>query len=185
MSKKNALLPKPKPLPVMINCDIEVKNKKWLKHLSIVNFIEKSINDIVSYSLLKKYLKDNNFLQVNISLVSNTQMQKINFRYRGKNKPTNVLSFANLDEKEIKELGIKKIINNLNHLVLGDIVLALETIEQEAINMKKEFNNHLIHLLVHAILHLIGYDHEKEPEAIEMQSYEIKILKKFKILNPY
>lgn len=169
----------------MISCDIEVKNNKWLKHLAIVNFIEKSINDIARYSLLKKFLNDNNFLQINISLVANAQMQKINLKYRNKNKPTNVLSFANLDENDIKKLSIKKIINNHKHLILGDIVLALETIEHEAVEMNKKFNDHLTHLLIHAILHLLGYDHENEIDAKIMQAYEIKILKKFKISNPY
>lgn len=169
----------------MISCDIEVKSKQWLAVKDLEHFIESVINKIIAQTLLKKYLKKNNLLQINISLVSDQQIKKINQRYRKKNKATNVLSFANLDEKEINLLGLEKVINNLANLVLGDVVLAYETIKNQSRLQNKDFYDHLSHLLVHALLHLLGFDHEEETQAEVMEKLEIKILKKMGIKNPY
>ncbi len=69
--------------------------------------------------------------------------------------------------------------------MLGDIVLAFETIAREAVEQNKDFSAHLTHLLVHGTLHLLGYDHENDQEAQEMEGLEIEILKKMGINNPY
>ena len=99
-----------------------------------------------------------------------------------------LLNYLGIDLK-IAEIGVKKffdkILNTQNFLVLGDIILSYETIENEALAQNKKFNDHLTHLIVHAILHLIGYDHEQEEMAKEMESLEVKILQKLKISNPY
>lgn len=169
----------------MISCDIEIKSKKWLAVNDLEHFIESVINKIIAQTLLKKYLKKNNLLQINISLVSDQQIKKINQQYRKKNKATNVLSFANLDEKEINLLGLKKVINNLANLVLGDIVLAYETIKNESILQNKDFYDHLSHLLVHAFMHLLGFDHKEDSQAEIMEKLEVKILRRIGIKNPY
>jgi len=169
----------------MINFDIEVKTKKWLALKDCEHFVEQTLNKIIKQTLLKKYFKKNNFLQINISLVSDAQIKKINLRYRKKNKPTNVLSFANLDEKQINIIGHQKVIDKLSNLVLGDIVLAFEIIKKESILQNKDFYEHLSHLLVHALLHLLGYDHEDDNQAEVMEKLEVKILEKLGISNPY
>lgn len=169
----------------MISCDIEFKSKKWLAVKDLEHVIESVIYKIIAETLLKKYLKKNNLLQINISLVSDQQIKKINQQYRKKNKATNVLSFANLDEKEINLHGLEKVINNLSNLILGDIVLAYETIKNESRLQNKDFYDHLIHLLVHGLLHLLGFDHEEDSQAEIMEKLEIKILKKIGIKNPY
>jgi len=113
------------------------------------------------------------------------QMKKINFEFRQKNKPTNVLSFPALDENLIRKVGIKKAVGPCNHLFLGDVVISYETLKKESLAQKKKFHDHLTHLLLHSILHLISYDHEDEKMAKVMESLEIKILKTLKIKNPY
>jgi probable rRNA maturation factor len=173
----------------MIICDITIKSKKWQKQKNISEFIENITAKIIDLCALKKFSPKKYVLEIIFSLVSDAQMQKINFAHRNKNKPTNVLSFANFDEKKIAEIGIKKFLdeisNTQNFLVLGDIMLSYETIEKEALTQNKKFNDHLTHLIVHAILHLIGHDHEQEEMAKEMEDLEIKILKKLKVNNPY
>jgi|APGre2960657423_1045063.scaffolds.fasta_scaffold01823_3 probable rRNA maturation factor len=173
----------------MVICDITIKSKKWQKQKNISEFIENITTKIIGLCELKKFLQKKYQLEIMFSLVSDIQIQKINNEHRHKNKPTNVLSFANFDEKKIAEIGVKiffkEIFTNQNFLVLGDIILAYETIENEALQQNKKFNDHLTHLTLHAILHLIGYDHENDEEAKEMESLEIKILKKLKIKNPY
>ncbi len=118
-------------------------------------------------------------VEVNIKLTDNAEIQELNRQYRGKDKPTNVLSFPALDD-----ISSKLMPPDLP-LILGDIALAYETIEQEAIDQNKVFDHHVSHLVVHGLLHLIGYDHETDAEAEAMESLEIDILKKQSISNPY
>lgn len=102
-----------------------------------------------------------------IVLLSNDKkLKELNYNFRGKNKPTNVLSFPG---------------SNLG----GDIAIAYETLKKEAGKQGKKFEHHLAHLLVHGTLHLFGYDHEDDKDAKEMEKKEIMILKKLKIGNPY
>ena len=108
-------------------------------------------------------------LEVAVVLADDAFVQQLNKDYRGKNAPTNVLSFPN-DEQTGE---------------LGDIILALETIEREATAQGKKFRDHAAHLLVHGFLHLLGYDHIKDAEAEVMEKKEIKILQKLAIANPY
>lgn len=109
--------------------------------------------------------------EISIVLADNAFIQNLNRDYRGKDKPTNVLSFAQGDENFTGSLG--------------DIVLAYETIERESIAQQKTFSDHLTHLLVHGFLHLLGHDHEEDSAAETMESVEIEILKTLGIKNPY
>ena len=70
-------------------------------------------------------------------------------------------------------------------LLLGDIVLSMDTIEREAMDQNKKFEDHVWHLLVHGFLHLLGYDHQSEDQAHTMENLEICILKEMHINNPY
>ena len=105
---------------------------------------------------------------VSVVLSSDAEVKALNRDYRGKDKPTNVLSFPMGEDNE-----------------LGDIVLAFETVKKEAAEQKKSFRAHTAHLVVHGTLHLLGYDHMTDKEADDMQSREIALLKAFKIKNPY
>lgn len=105
---------------------------------------------------------------VNIALMDDDAMRVLNHQFRGKDKPTNVLSFPCDDDDE-----------------LGDIALALETIAREAVEQSKSFHDHLVHLVVHGVLHLLGLDHEEKDEAEAMEAEEISILARMGIENPY
>lgn len=142
----------------MIAVDVVTKNKKWVGKEKLVERLAKKL-----ISLVKSDAQE-----LAISLVSDRQMKKINLQFRDKNKPTNVLSFPAFDR-----------------LFLGDIVIAYETLEREAKEQKKKFNDHLTHLILHSILHLLGHDHEEEKMAQKMEKLEIKILKQLDIENPY
>ena len=101
-------------------------------------------------------------------LTNDKEIQTLNKEYRGKNKPTNVLSFETGDE-----------------ILLGDIVMSIDTLLKEAKEQKISVADHYAHLLCHGMLHLLGFDHIEEDEANEMEFFEIEILKEFKIANPY
>ncbi|MBP6951485.1 MAG: rRNA maturation RNase YbeY [Alphaproteobacteria bacterium] len=110
------------------------------------------------------------FSQKEISLVlaNDQKVQSLNHEFRHKNKPTNVLSFPSDEADE-----------------LGDIILAHETIVREAEEKGISLLHHTLHLIVHGFLHLLGYVHEEENEALHMEAVEIKILKTLNISNPY
>lgn len=107
--------------------------------------------------------------ELSLAFVSDAEIQALNRDYRGKDKPTNVLSFP----------------DNGPAPLLGDIVVALETVQREAEEKSVSIDNHVTHLLIHGFLHLQGYDHETEVEAANMEALEIAALKALNIDNPY
>jgi probable rRNA maturation factor len=169
----------------LVNIDIEVKSKKWLEIKNIEKFIESQAIKILAKSPLAEFLNKKINFDLSISLCSNLQIRKINREFRDKDKPTNVLSFGNLDEKIIQQSGLNKAIGTNKYIFLGDIILSYEYILKEAKSQGKIFHDHLTHLTAHGILHLLGHDHEEEKMAKIMENLEIKILKKLNINNPY
>lgn len=115
----------------------------------------------------------NKNFELTIRIVDIEESQQLNSQYRQKNKPTNVLSFP----FEVPE-GIE-----LN--LLGDLVICADVVIQEASEQNKLKNNHWAHLVIHGCLHLLGYDHINEEEAIEMESIETQLLSTLSIDNPY
>lgn len=117
---------------------------------------------------------------LNLSLSNNRLVQNLNREYRGMDKPTNVLSFAAIDDPDFyNDLALYE------EVELGDIIIALETLQQEAELKKISLYDHFCHLLVHGLLHLLGFDHIDDEEAEYMENAEIKILEKMNISNPY
>ncbi|MFM6957604.1 MAG: rRNA maturation RNase YbeY [Acinetobacter sp.] len=116
--------------------------------------------------------------EIGIACVDVAESQELNLQYREKDKPTNVLSFPSDIPEEMLSL--------LDAEPLGDLVICIPVVLQEATEQQKTPSDHFTHLLVHGILHLLGYDHEtSETEAEEMEALEIEILKKLGIANPY
>ena len=120
-------------------------------------------------------------LNINLSLSNDKEVHRLNKEFRGMDKPTNVLSFANIDAPDFEE----ELASSDDTLELGDIIIALETLEREAKEQNISLHDHLSHLLVHGLLHLLGYDHQEDDEAEHMESLEIKILQQLNIKNPY
>ena len=108
-----------------------------------------------------------------VRLVSSIEIQVLNNEYRGKNQPTNVLSFPSEIPLEVGEA------------ILGDVVICVEVVREEAIVGNKDFAEHLFHMLIHGILHLLGHAHDELEAANKMESIEIEFLKKIGIKNPY
>jgi probable rRNA maturation factor len=110
-------------------------------------------------------------------LTDDAEMRRLNQRYRGKNKPTNVLSFPGAPEDGPVPRAMPR------HL--GDIALALETVRREAKEQGKTVRSHVSHLAVHGVLHLIGHDHQSDAEAEAMEALEKRILAGLGIADPY
>ncbi len=118
------------------------------------------------------YVYSNSKTLISISFSGDKKIMELNSFFRKKNSSTNVLSFPSNNKFN-------------NTLFLGDIIFSIETILKEAKSYNITVENHLIHLFVHAILHLLGYEHETEEQAKKMENLEIKILSNLQIDNPY
>ena len=116
--------------------------------------------------------------EIGIACVDNDESHKLNLEYRKKDKPTNVLSFPSDLPDEMAQI--------LDTFPIGDLVICIPVVLQEAIEQQKTPIEHFTHMLVHGTLHLMGYDHEtSEEDAEEMEALEIEILKKLGFENPY
>lgn len=113
---------------------------------------------------------------ISIVLTDDTHIKKLNKTYRSMNKATNVLSFPQITREDNHDLP---------ELSLGDVIIAFETVEREAREQNKTLKNHLLHMVVHGTLHLLGHDHIEDDMAERMESLEIQILKQMRIKNPY
>ncbi len=111
-------------------------------------------------------------------LTDDAGIRTLNNNWRGKDKPTNVLAFPALQPPAGREPG------NAPRM-LGDIAIAYETVRREADDQQKPFDHHLSHLAIHGFLHLIGYDHEKDAQAEDMEALEREILARIGIPDPY
>ena len=110
---------------------------------------------------------------INLKFVDNKEITELNKIYRNKNKPTNVLSFTNDDISKSRTND------------LGDIAISFEFVEQESKEQNKKFNDHVIHMFIHGIYHILGFDHENDSMADAMEEKEILLLEKLQIKNPY
>lgn len=115
--------------------------------------------------------------QLTIRVVDPLESQQLNLQYRGKDKPTNVLSFAYADDEMLSEV--------ISGHLLGDLVICADIVRQEAADKQCPVNNHWAHLTIHGVLHLLGYNHETQQQAEEMEALEISLLASININNPY
>ena len=109
-----------------------------------------------------------------ITLSNDLNVRKLNAKWRGRNAATNVLTFPAFGPDEIPDAPM-----------LGDVILAFETVAREADEQGKPLVDHLQHLVVHGVLHLFGYDHLDDDEAEEMEAIEIRALARLGVADPY
>lgn len=111
--------------------------------------------------------------ELSIRLVDEAESAELNGQYRGKDYPTNVLSFP-FDAPVA-----------LSPRLLGDLVICVQVVEREAEEQNKPLAHHWAHMVVHGCLHLLGYDHIEDEEAQEMEALEVELLASLNIANPY
>lgn len=127
-------------------------------------------------------------VEISLTFTDDAFIQELNARHRNMDKPTNVLSFPAVSPESIKE-AIGQLQGNGKaaepELLLGDVVLAVETIMEEAKDQQKRPADHVAHLVAHGVLHLLGFDHDQSAAAARMEGLEIRVLENLGIGNPY
>ena len=134
-----------------------------------------SISEIQQWADLA--MQDDSDAQLSIRIVDPDESQSLNKDYRGKDKPTNVLSFPmEMPEGMPEDLGMP---------ILGDLVVCASVVNREAKEQNKTLLAHWAHMIIHGMLHLQGYDHISDEQAEQMESLEIELLQKLGYDNPY
>ena len=150
---------------------IEVEDQAWLALSGLEELVRASVS-----AALHGAEFNGSHCYVAVLLTDDDEIAAINAEWRGKKKPTNVLSFPIPDDLPVPEGELRP---------LGDIVLAHGVITGEAVEQGKTLRDHTAHLIVHGTLHLLGYDHESDEEAEEMEALETRILMGMGISDPY
>ena len=143
----------------MIKVEVVIDNNKWKKKIKKANFF---FNKILRF-FPKKYKFEKKEILFSLSLSDNQKIQKLNKKFRKKNKPTDILSFSYKDKI------------NKNKFYLGDIIISYNYMNQPKNISNLNFKNKVVKIFIHGFLHLFGFDHKKNSDFIKMQREEIKL----------
>lgn len=161
-------------LDVALNLSVMVEDAAW--QAKIPRLQKKIIRAVENALLAQNKLKlKYPAYELNIVLTNDSNIKKLNAQHRQKDYATNVLSFPLDTKPPFPGLPV----------MLGDVILTHGVIESEAKTEKKPFQNHLLHLVVHGVLHICGYDHETNGQARTMERLEREILADMNIPDPY
>lgn len=163
-----------------IELEIDIDNQAMGDEGSLYKVLRSAVTATLGVSVIDKNVP----VELYVRVVGSDDSQQLNHEYRGKDKPTNVLSFPAIDPHEIQSVCERSVVGG-PPLLLGDIIIAAPVIVEEAAAQKKTVEDHLSHMAVHGVLHLIGYDHVDDQDAIVMEDLERKILKSLGIADPY
>lgn len=164
--------------------NIQLEDNRWAEAIADINQVAEKVKDAVFAYMAEhenlEILKSEKPVIANLCLSNDETVHQLNKEFRNMDKPTNVLSFANLDFDEFNA------VNELySEIELGDIIIAYETMQKEADLENITLYAHFCHLLTHGLLHILGFDHIEEDEARYMESFEVEILQSLNIDNPY
>jgi probable rRNA maturation factor len=148
--------------------DISIEDRRW----QAVTNLERLVHEAASAAADASGRPGLDAAELSIVLADDTAIRRLNREYRGKDRATNVLSFP----APATVAGIR---------MLGDIVIAFETVAAEAADEGKGLSDHVRHLVVHGVLHLLGFDHETDADAERMEALEIGILAALGVADPY
>ena len=153
-----------------VHYDMAINADGWQNEETLRRLVDR-----VLQATLRELGFDNIDSELSLVFTNDADIREINGKWRHIDKPTNVLSFPAFALQPGQE----------PEEILGDIVIARETVEREAAEEDKSFDDHLSHLVVHGLLHLMGYDHQNDEEAEQMEALERKILASLGISDPY
>lgn len=160
----------------------DIEDERWTAAVENITAVVEQVKDAV----FKRVEGEVDFLAlpktfgVNLCLSNDAAVHKLNLEFRHMDKPTNVLSFANLDDTDFDDVLTRE-----DFVELGDVIVAFETMEREAREQGVSLHDHFCHLWAHGLLHILGYDHITPEDAAEMETREVDVLAEMGIDNPY
>lgn len=152
--------------------DHNIADQRWADVLTGSQQVCMSLTDLLAHHLSPEATTR---LEVSVLWTDDDHIAALNSQFRQKPGPTNILSFPSGEG----------LCGQTDELFLGDLVLGYETVKTEAAEAGKPMSHHVAHLLVHGLLHLAGYDHVDEEEAVEMEALETSLLAQVGIADPY
>lgn len=164
---------------MMIEIALEA-DEEWDSSGSWAELAHRAAEAAIAESAFPQLATSGRPAQISVLLTGNNEVRALNDQWRGKDKPTNVLSFPMADPAEIKRTTVTGL-----ELLLGDIIIARGVCEAEAAEKGITLEDHTTHLLVHGTLHLLGYDHIDNVQADDMEAREIRALRRLGIPDPY
>lgn len=155
-------------------------DEEWDSSSSWEELVHRAAEAAIAESAFPQLAHSPRPVELSVRLTGDEQVRALNAEWRGKDKPTNVLSFPMLEEADMQQANVAG-----PELLLGDIILARGVCEAEAADKGVSVEQHATHLVVHGTLHLLGYDHHEDDEAADMESREVRALGRLGIANPY
>ncbi|NQU60101.1 MAG: rRNA maturation RNase YbeY [Rhodospirillales bacterium] len=162
--------------PPALESDVAVPCSHWMETLADAETLSQAAAEAAFLAVGRNRDEDQDIVEVSIVLADDDFVRNLNRDYRDQDKPTNVLSFPASSPGDAPPGA---------PVLLGDVIVAFETVSREAEEQGKALGDHLCHLVVHGMLHLLGFDHQTAPEAEKMESLETDILATLNITNPY
>ena len=162
-------------LDIAVDADAEWDSSRPWEQL-----VRKSAEAAIAESAFPDLSRSVRQVELSVRLTSDEEVRALNAQWRGKDRPTNVLSFPLSERYELEQVD-----EDGPELMLGDIILARGVCEREAAEKHVSVDEHATHLLVHGTLHLLGYDHGDDADAADMEQREVKALARLGIADPY
>jgi probable rRNA maturation factor len=155
-------------------------DEEWDSSRSWDLLVRRAAEAAVAESAFPQLATSERRVEISVLLTGDEKVRELNAEYRGKDKPTNVLSFPMASVDDLQQTTVA-----WPELLLGDIILAHGVCLAEAADKGVSVEQHATHLIVHGTLHLLGYDHHDDTEAADMESREVRALERLGIANPY
>lgn len=162
------------PPSTTLHIDVTILSGDWERCLPSAGPLAREAA-LAAFSATSEEARPRGPAEISLVFADNARVRELNRTYRGQDKPTNVLSFPAWDCPLAPGETV----------ALGDVVLALETLQREASEQGKPLGDHLCHLVVHGVLHLLGFDHERDDEAEAMEALETRVLARLTVPDPY
>jgi probable rRNA maturation factor len=164
---------------MMLEIDIE-SDEEWDSSTDWSLLVRRAAESALAESAFPRLAEGLRPVEISVRLTGDEEVRALNSEWRGKDKPTNVLSFPMTEAHELANADVEG-----PELLLGDIVLARGVCEREAAEKAVPVETHATHLLVHGTLHLLGYDHLDDADAADMERREVRALARLGIDDPY
>jgi probable rRNA maturation factor len=155
-------------------------DEEWDSSSSWEPLVRKAATAAIAESAFPQLNESTRHIELSVRLAGDEEVRGLNAHWRGKDKPTNVLSFPMAEAYELEAAD-----EDGPAIMLGDIILAHGVCAAEAADKGVSVTDHATHLVVHGTLHLLGYDHQAESDATDMEAREARALQRLGIANPY